>query len=139
MKRKPILVIVFISLCTIAAAIYLLTYFTPRPVLHNPETAKLQNIRHHGAVESLALDANQVKAVMNLLSQYQCRRTMKSYFPFHGENADYELVLHTDTEYPWIILIGKINICYISSDQRATVFEILEAQNLSAELKGIVG
>lgn len=139
MKRKNINLIVLAGLLVIATASFSYFYFTPLPVLRNQETAKLQNIRHHGAAESILLDANQVKAVLDLLSQYQCRRTMKTYFPFHGENADYELVLHTDTEYPWIILIGKINICYISSDQRATVFEILEAQNLSAELKGIVG
>lgn len=139
MKRSSVTYLVLAGFLVIAAASFSYFYFTPLPVLRNAETAKLQNIRHHGAAESIALDANQEKAVLNLLSQYQCQRTMKTYFPFHGESADYELVLHTDTEYPWIILIGKINICYISSDQRAKVFEIQDAQNLSAELKGLVG
>lgn len=139
MKKKSITVIALVGVLVIIAAIFSFIYFTPRPVVQNPVNAKLQNIRHHGAAESISLDARHVKAVLDLLSEYQCRRTMKTYFPFHGEDADYELVLHTETEYPWIILIGKINICYISSDQRATVFEILDAQNLSSELKGIVG
>ena len=138
MKRRTVIFIALAGILVIAAAVYLFIYFTPRPVVQNPETAKLQNIRHHGATELIALDANQEKAILDLLSQYQCRRTFKSYFPFNGEDADYELWLRSETEYPWIILIGEFNICYIPSDQRAKVYEILDAQNLSAQLKEIV-
>ena len=138
MKRRTVIFIALAGILVIAAAVYLFIYFTPRPVVQNPVTAKLQNIRHHGATELIALDANQEKAITDLLSQYQCRRTFKSYFPFNGEDADYELWLRTQTKYPWIILIGEFNICYIPSDQRAKVYEILDAQNLSAQLKEIV-
>jgi len=64
MKRKAVTVIALTGILVIIAAVFSFIYFTPRPVLRNPETAKLQNIRHHGAVESITLDANQVKGIV---------------------------------------------------------------------------
>lgn len=137
MKRKTFGYIAVVSLVAIAISIYLFSYFTPRPVVRNPETANVQSIQLYSTQQYLTLGTDQKKSVLELLSRYQCRRAMRAYFPFYRENADYELTLHTETEIPWHIMIGKVNICYVSSDLGA--FEILDAHNLSAELKGIVG
>lgn len=137
LKRKTIGFITLAVLIVMAASIYLLAYFAPRPVVRDPAGANVQSVRMYRTQQDITLGTQQKTAVLELLARYQCRRSLQSYFPFHGENADYELTLHTETEIPWNIVIGKVNICYVSSDQRA--FEILSAQNLSAELKRIVG
>lgn len=137
MKRKTIRFLALSSFVAFAAAIYLFIYFTPRPVVRDPAKANIQSIQLYSTQQYLTLGTDQKKAVLELLSRYQCRRTVRTYFPFYRENANYELTLHTETEIPWHILIGKVNICYVSSDQGA--YEILDAQNLSTELKGIVG
>jgi hypothetical protein len=136
MKKKMIKFLLAVA-SILAIAVFLVVRYSPQPVVGDPAKAQVQSVRYHQSPEPILLDAVQEKTILNLLSNYKCRRSMKSYFPFHGEDADYELTLHTDTKIPWHILIGKINICYVSSDQGA--FEIIDAQNLSTELKAIVG
>ena len=133
MKKK--FLIIAMILAVILSSLIIINYFSPRPIIYETTTAHLGFLKYNSSDSNVILTAEQEKQLLFVLSKYRCRRTLKDYFPYFATDVKYEIYLRTETENPWHILVGNINICYIAGNHLP--YEIIDPQSLIHEIDDI--
>ncbi len=107
-KRHFLFSAVFIIL--FAAGFYI--YCSPRPVVENPSAAHIDFVSYRGA----GVAGFNEKEIIGVLSEYECSRTFKSYFPY--DTGNYEIEIDGSVSgIPIHLMIGEsVSIVYESAD-----------------------
>lgn len=106
---------------------FIISEFTPRRVIENPEKVSLEWLVYEG--EEIASDEN---AVLEILEKYDARKSMKNFFPTQTEEMKFQMTL-TDGEKLKHIILGEPDIWYEGENRRGHV--IMNADELVKELE----
>jgi len=117
-RRRKKLIIAFACLLLFSAGLWIC--FSPRPIIQDPYDAQIDFVSYMGS-DAAGFDETEI---ISLLSEYQCKRTLKSHFPYDSSMAVMEID-GTNSKNPLhIILYEDSAIYYISADK--DVFDIID-------------
>lgn len=109
------------AMIMILAAGFILS-FTPRPVIAAPSDARIDLVAFRG----VSIAGFDEKGLIAALSEYECRRTIKSVFPYDTSRFDIEIDGLVSEKPIHIMISQSKSIVYESADQ--SVFEIIDKE-----------
>lgn len=119
-KKTP-LKVSFIVVLALAGILFV--YYLPQPILSEPENTQITHIKYNN---EQILDYDE-KEMIEILSAYKCRRTIKDFAPYENKNIEFEID-GGDSSKPIHILLGeKTKIFYISGNKIG--YQIIDKNN----------
>ena len=146
MKKKRIIILCVVAVCLIAFSVACILFFKPVPIISSPYTigdvagyaeseVVLSSIRFNG-VTITDTDKVNTEMLIEILSNYRCRRGVGNPFPMPGADEVWQINLVYKFK-PVHIVLGKNSVRY-EDGRDQFMHRIIDPESLMSELSKVI-